>query len=113
MILGSRDPRYCVLLNLAVFLEKWLRDGAGTTSQWLFGDRSNFWFLGKLASFIYNGFFLITTVHDDNVQVGDCYNDDDDDDGGFRTQQRRTHILLSTEAAFTKLNLKIVRTTFA
>ena len=30
------DPRYCcVLLNLAVFLEKWLRDGAGTISQWL------------------------------------------------------------------------------
>ena len=38
MVLGSSDPRYCVLLNLAVFLEKWLRDWTGTTSRWLFTD---------------------------------------------------------------------------
>ena len=31
MVLSStRDSRFCVLLNLSLFLEKWLRDGVGT-----------------------------------------------------------------------------------
>ena len=38
MVLGSRNSKFCVLLNLSLFLEKWLRDGAGTTSQWVFAD---------------------------------------------------------------------------
>ena len=39
MVLQSRDPRYCVILNLAVFLEEWLTDGVGrNSSQWLFAD---------------------------------------------------------------------------
>ena len=38
MILGNRNPKFCVLLNLSLFLEKWLRDREGTTSHWLFGS---------------------------------------------------------------------------
>jgi len=37
MVMGSRNPKYCVLVNLAIYLEKWLRED-GSTSQWLFAD---------------------------------------------------------------------------
>ena len=37
MVMGSRNPKFCVLVNLAIYLEKWLRED-GTTSQWLFAD---------------------------------------------------------------------------
>ena len=37
MVLGSRNPKYYVLVNLAIYLEKWLQED-GTTSQWLFAD---------------------------------------------------------------------------
>ena len=37
-MLGSMDTNYCVLVGLAVFLEKWLSSGEGRTSQWLFGE---------------------------------------------------------------------------
>ena len=40
MVLGSRNSKFCVLLNLSLFLEKWLQDGVGTTSQWLFANGS-------------------------------------------------------------------------
>lgn len=36
ILLGAMNTKYCVLLALSIFLEKWLRDGEGRTSQWLF-----------------------------------------------------------------------------
>ena len=38
ILLGSLDTKCCVLLNLAIFLEKWTQDGDGGISQWLFVD---------------------------------------------------------------------------
>ena len=35
---GSRNPKFCVLLNLSLFLKKWLQDGDRATSQWLFAN---------------------------------------------------------------------------
>ena len=36
ILLGSMNPIYCVLLSLAIFLEQWIGNGAGMSSQWLF-----------------------------------------------------------------------------
>jgi hypothetical protein len=36
--MGSMNTQYCVLVGLSLFLEKWIRDGDGATSQWLFCD---------------------------------------------------------------------------
>ena len=38
LILGSMNAKYCCLLGLSLFLEKWIADGEGAVSQWLFGD---------------------------------------------------------------------------
>ena len=38
ILLGSMNAKYCVLLGLGSFLEKWIRDGEGKTSQWLFAN---------------------------------------------------------------------------
>ena len=38
IIMGSMNPRYCVLVSLSLFLEKWIKDGEGATSQWLFAN---------------------------------------------------------------------------
>ena len=38
VILGCFDSTYCPVVGLALFLEKWIQDGAGATSQWLFGN---------------------------------------------------------------------------
>jgi hypothetical protein len=38
ILLGSMNPDYCVMLSLAVFLEDWIEQGQGCTSQWLFSD---------------------------------------------------------------------------
>ena len=38
ILLGSMNRKWCVLLSLSFFLEKWIRDGDGRTSQWLFSD---------------------------------------------------------------------------
>jgi hypothetical protein len=32
------NTKYCVLLGLSLFLEQWIRNGDGATSQWLFCD---------------------------------------------------------------------------
>lgn len=37
-MLGSMNPDYCVMLGLSVFLEEWIQQGPGRTSQWLFFD---------------------------------------------------------------------------
>eukprot|EP00957_Ditylum_brightwellii_P041176 3117040-Ditylum_brightwellii.AAC.2 len=29
---------YCILLHLCIFLETWIKEGVGITSQWLFVD---------------------------------------------------------------------------
>ena len=49
MVLGSRNSKFCVLLNLSLFLEKWLWDGVGTISQWLFADGTTFQMSSKDA----------------------------------------------------------------
>lgn len=36
ILLGSFNSKFCVLLPLALFLEKWIQDREGTVSQWLF-----------------------------------------------------------------------------
>ena len=36
IILGSFNSKFCVLLSLSLFLEKWIQDGEGAVSQWLF-----------------------------------------------------------------------------
>ena len=36
LLLADMDPRSCVYLSLALWLEKWLAYGDGVTSQWLF-----------------------------------------------------------------------------
>lgn len=36
ILLGSMNPVFCVLLSLAIFLEQWIGNGAGMSSQWLF-----------------------------------------------------------------------------
>ena len=38
LLMGSLDPRFCVLLGLAVYLETWHSHGAGRISQWLFAE---------------------------------------------------------------------------
>lgn len=38
LIMGSMNPKYCVELGLALFLEKWIGDGEGAISQWLFAN---------------------------------------------------------------------------
>lgn len=38
IILGSMNPTYCVYLSLAIFLEQWIGDGTGVSSQWLFSE---------------------------------------------------------------------------
>jgi hypothetical protein len=38
IILGSMNSKYCCVLGLALFLEKWIGDGQGSVSQWLFAD---------------------------------------------------------------------------
>jgi hypothetical protein len=38
ILIGSMNTKYCVLLGLSLFLEQWIRDGDGATSQWLFCD---------------------------------------------------------------------------
>ena len=40
MLLGDMEPSTCVYLNLALFLEKWLKFGDGNLSQWLFCEGS-------------------------------------------------------------------------
>ena len=37
-MLGSTNPLYCVLLALSIFLEDWIEQGQGHTSQWMFTD---------------------------------------------------------------------------
>lgn len=38
IILGSFDPKYCCLLGLAIYLEKWKEEGHGATNSYLFGE---------------------------------------------------------------------------
>ena len=38
ILIGSMNEKVCVVLGLALFLEKWIADGVGGTSQWLFLD---------------------------------------------------------------------------
>jgi hypothetical protein len=38
IILGSMNTTYCCVLGLSLFLEKWISDGQGSVSQWLFAD---------------------------------------------------------------------------
>ncbi|KAL7513414.1 hypothetical protein ACHAXN_010510, partial [Cyclotella atomus] len=38
ILLGSMNPDYCLMLSLSVFLEAWISQGQGRTSQWLFSD---------------------------------------------------------------------------
>ena len=40
MLLPGMDPKTCVYLSLASFLEKWLQYGDGNLSQWLFCEGS-------------------------------------------------------------------------
>ena len=40
LLLPDMDPRTCVYLSLAVYLENWLQHGNGCLSQWLFIDGS-------------------------------------------------------------------------
>ena len=35
---ANRSWLLCPVLGLALFLKKWIRDGVGATSQWLFGN---------------------------------------------------------------------------
>ena len=36
--MGAYNSNYCVLLSLALWIEKWIKDGKGAASQWLFCD---------------------------------------------------------------------------
>lgn len=38
VILGAMNQQVCTVLALALFLEKWIKDGEGAASQWLFCD---------------------------------------------------------------------------
>ena len=38
ILMGAMNVDYCVVVSLAIYLEKWLSDSGGTTSQWLFGE---------------------------------------------------------------------------
>lgn len=38
IILGSLNAKYCAVLGIAIWIEKWLRDGEGVTSQWMFSN---------------------------------------------------------------------------
>lgn len=40
IVFASKNPKYCAVLGLALFLEKWIRSGVGIVSQWLFADGS-------------------------------------------------------------------------
>lgn len=38
LLMGSMNAKYCVLLGLVLYLEKWIGDGEGASSQWLFAN---------------------------------------------------------------------------
>ena len=38
IIVGAMDHRVCVVLAMSLYLEKWIKEGAGATSQWVFTD---------------------------------------------------------------------------
>ena len=38
IIMGAMNSKYCVELALALYLEKWIGDGEGTVSQWVFAN---------------------------------------------------------------------------
>ena len=38
IIMGAMNSKYCVELGLALYLEKWIGDGDGAVSQWMFSN---------------------------------------------------------------------------
>jgi HEPN domain-containing protein len=41
VLLGSMDPKYCILLALGIFLEVWTEAGEGLANDYLFGNTGN------------------------------------------------------------------------